>query len=92
MSGTPNYMAPEMLKSVGDGSYSHNVDIWSLGITVLEMLTAERPFDELTNQFAIMFAIAKLDAPPPDSRVFFGGYTGVHHAVFADGPLRAPGS
>jgi len=64
IAGTPNYMAPEMLKSIGDGSYSYNVDIWSLGITLIEMLTAERPFDECTNQFAVMFAIAKLDAPP----------------------------
>lgn len=62
--GTPNYIAPEMLRSRGPGVYSYNIDVWSLGMTVIEMLTAAMPFEEFTNPFAVMFQIAKLEEPP----------------------------
>ena len=34
MQGTPNWMAPEIIKGVGGSRFS---DIWSVGCTVLEM-------------------------------------------------------
>ncbi|EKX53628.1 hypothetical protein GUITHDRAFT_100612 [Guillardia theta CCMP2712] len=64
IAGTANYIAPEMLRTRGDGGYSFNIDVWSLGMTVVEMLTAAAPFEDFTNQFAIMFQIAQLEAPP----------------------------
>lgn len=39
--GTPEYMAPEKLKSIG---YDYASDIWSLGILVFEMLKGMPPF------------------------------------------------
>jgi len=43
MVGTPHYCAPEVL----DGEvYSDSVDIFSLGCTVLELVTGKRPFHE----------------------------------------------
>ncbi|CAF4219362.1 unnamed protein product, partial [Rotaria magnacalcarata] len=30
--GTPNYLAPEVLSTRGEGSYSNKVDVWSLGV------------------------------------------------------------
>jgi serine/threonine-protein kinase Chk2 len=30
--GTPNYLAPEILKTAGTGSYTNAVDCWSLGV------------------------------------------------------------
>ena len=41
--GTPNFMAPEVISS---SNYSIKSDIYSLGCTVLEMLTGNVPFHE----------------------------------------------
>jgi serine/threonine-protein kinase Chk2 len=32
MCGTPQYIAPEIVKTKGLGSYTNKVDIWSLGV------------------------------------------------------------
>lgn len=41
--GTPNYIAPEILDSLGHGM---EVDIWSLGVIVYTMLTGKPPFED----------------------------------------------
>ncbi|KAG0179450.1 hypothetical protein DFQ28_008737 [Apophysomyces sp. BC1034] len=57
--GTIYWMAPEVLTS----TYSAKVDIWSLGCTVIEMLTGTHPWLNI-NQLAALYNIGQSQVPP----------------------------
>ena len=46
VAGTPNWMAPEIIELKGASAKS---DIWSLGCTVIELLTGRPPYAEIAN-------------------------------------------
>jgi len=63
--GTPNYMAPEVIKQTS--GRSRKADIWSIGCTVLRLLTGrplwgDRHFD---SQAALLYYIANILELPP---------------------------
>jgi len=58
--GTPYWMAPEMIKGE---DYDTCVDIWSLGITILEMAESEPPYLEYPPIRALYF-ISNKGIPP----------------------------
>jgi hypothetical protein len=60
--GTPYWMAPEVIKQTGHG---RQADIWSVGCTVIEMVTAKPPWSEFTTPVSAMFHIASAKGPPP---------------------------
>ena len=60
--GSIPWMAPEVIRQSGHG---RSADIWSLGATVIEMLTAERPWPELGDSFAALFHVASAKTGPP---------------------------
>lgn len=60
--GTPFWMAPEVVNQRNDG-YGRAADIWSLGCTVLEMLTGQIPYSHLEGMQAL-FRIGRGELPP----------------------------
>ncbi|CAO3694005.1 unnamed protein product [Rhizopus stolonifer] len=60
MRGTVFWMAPEVVKGT---NYNAKVDIWSLGCTVIEMLTGSHPWLDL-NMLAALYNLGKYQAPP----------------------------
>lgn len=58
--GTPNWMAPEVIELNGATTAS---DIWSVGCTVIELLTGNPPYHRL-DHMQTLYAIVNRDYPP----------------------------
>uniref|UniRef100_A0A6I8PYL6 non-specific serine/threonine protein kinase n=1 Tax=Xenopus tropicalis TaxID=8364 RepID=A0A6I8PYL6_XENTR len=62
--GTPYWMAPEvvMCETSKDRPYDFKADVWSLGVTLIEMAQIEPPHHEL-NPMRVLLKIAKSEPP-----------------------------
>lgn len=64
MRGTPNYMAPEVIKQT---IKSRKSDIWSIGCTILRLLTGQPLWGDLKfdSQVSLLYYVAQLEQLPP---------------------------
>src|SRR5919201_1359917 len=63
--GTPAYMSPE--QAAGEPTIDARSDIYSLGVTMFQMMTGKQPFAEAGPSFGRILA-AHLHDPPPRTR------------------------
>ncbi|GIV60323.1 MAG: protein kinase [Rhodothermaceae bacterium] len=63
IAGTLYYMSPEQVK--GLTTLDHRSDLYSLGMTIYQMLAGELPIDRDSGEFAIMRSIVEESFPPP---------------------------
>jgi len=64
--GTPFYMSPEQIKGM---PYSRKSDIYSLGVTLFEMVTGKCPYHEITSLFELQSKI--VNEPLPDTNDYY---------------------
>ncbi|GAB6030346.1 hypothetical protein CHUAL_006011 [Chamberlinius hualienensis] len=60
--GTPYWMAPEVILAMDEGQYDGKVDVWSLGITCIELAERKPPYFNL-NAMSALYHIAQNDSP-----------------------------
>ncbi|XP_033632989.1 STE20-like serine/threonine-protein kinase isoform X4 [Asterias rubens] len=62
--GTPYWMAPEVVvcETLKDNPYDYKADIWSLGITLIELAQQEPPYHEL-HPMRVLIKIPKAEPP-----------------------------
>ena len=88
--GTRSYMSPEQARGL---AVDHRSDLWSVGVTLYEMLTARSPFRR-SDPVATLYAICNEEPAPlralrPEAT---GGLEGIVRRALAKNPDRRHGS
>lgn len=89
--GTALWMAPEVVNRKNQG-YGLAADIWSLGCTVLEMLTRQFPYSDLDNPMQVLFRIGKGEPPAVPSTLSIDARDFINHCLQVDPSARPTAS
>mmetsp|Transcript_9311 Transcript_9311/g.20721 ORF Transcript_9311/g.20721 Transcript_9311/m.20721 type:complete len:356 (-) Transcript_9311:121-1188(-) len=85
--GTPCWMAPEVLEQAG--GYDYKADIWSYGITAIELAYGEAPYQRL-HPLKVMKIIIEKDPPRIDRRKWDLLFVNVIESCLQKDPQKRP--
>lgn len=85
--GTPCWMAPEVLEQ--SGGYDYKADVWSYGITAIELAYGEAPYQRL-HPLKVMKIIIEKDPPRIDRRKWDALFVNLVDSCLQKDPKKRP--
>uniref|UniRef100_A0A1B6LLJ8 non-specific serine/threonine protein kinase n=1 Tax=Graphocephala atropunctata TaxID=36148 RepID=A0A1B6LLJ8_9HEMI len=89
--GTPYWMAPEVILAMDEGQYDGKVDVWSLGITCIELAERKPPYFNM-NAMSALYHIAQNDTPVLQSPEWTDTFRHFVDSCLQKNPLERPTS
>nr|XP_015836277.1 PREDICTED: serine/threonine-protein kinase TAO1 [Tribolium castaneum] len=89
--GTPYWMAPEVILAMDEGQYDGKVDVWSLGITCIELAERKPPYFNM-NAMAALYHIAQNESPTLQSSEWSDTFKHFVEACLQKSPGNRPPS
>ncbi|XP_060532799.1 serine/threonine-protein kinase Tao isoform X2 [Cylas formicarius] len=89
--GTPYWMAPEVILAMDEGQYDGKVDVWSLGITCIELAERKPPYFNM-NAMSALYHIAQNDSPTLSSPEWSDVFKHFVEACLQKAPHSRPSS
>ncbi|XP_060106250.1 serine/threonine-protein kinase TAO3 isoform X1 [Heteronotia binoei] len=89
--GTPYWMAPEVILAMDEGQYDGKVDVWSLGITCIELAERKPPLFNM-NAMSALYHIAQNDSPTLQSNEWTTSFRGFVDYCLQKIPQERPSS
>ncbi|XP_061300127.1 serine/threonine-protein kinase TAO2-like [Pezoporus flaviventris] len=89
--GTPYWMAPEVILAMDEGLYDGKADVWSLGITCIELAERRPPLFNL-NAMSALYRIAQEPAPALQPRHWSDLFCSFVSSCLQKAPLARPSS
>ena len=89
--GTPYWMAPEVILAMDEGQYDGKVDVWSMGITCIELAERKPPYFNM-NAMSALYHIAQNEAPTLSDPAWSDVFRHFVDACLQKNPLERPTS
>jgi len=89
--GTPYWMAPEVILAMDEGQYDGKVDVWSLGITCIELAERKPPYFNM-NAMSALYHIAQNESPSLADPAWSDVFRHFVDACLQKNPLERPTS